>query len=99
MLHWNPEPAAPAPPPAKPCIRDFAELVARHLPCVVVKLVSLDELHRRAAEITAEHPRFREEVPLVLALEMRRRARHHGLYVAGKPVPGHYLASDAYVHA
>ena len=85
--------------PRNPCIRDFADLVTHHLPCAVVKLVPLDELARRAAEIVAEQPRFKEEAPLVVALEQYRRARYQGLQVADHRVNRFTLASQAYYNA
>ena len=62
-----------------PCIRDMAELLRDHLPPpAVIKVTPLPELARRCHEIAAEHLRFREEAPLVLAGEMRRRHRYSG---------------------
>jgi hypothetical protein len=69
----------PDPPPAKPCLRDLHELLRDHLPpAPVIKVTPLPELTRRCHEIVAEHPRFREEAPLVLAGEIRRRHRFSG---------------------
>lgn len=97
-MHLNTDPPG-AETPQKPCLRDFAELVNTHLPCAVVRLVPLDELERRTAEIAAEKPRFKEEAPLVLAMERRRRARHQGLFLETQPLPRRMLASEAYFHA
>lgn len=66
-------------PPRLPCLRDLAELLRDHLPpASVIKLTPLPELARRCHEIAAEHQRFREEAPLVLAGEVRRRRRYGG---------------------
>ena len=78
-MHLNTTPASP---PAKPCIRDMHELLRDHLPAPLVKLTPLKQLRRRLQEITAEHPRFREEAPLVLLGEERRRQRLAGVLVA-----------------
>jgi hypothetical protein len=70
-MHLNTDPDEP---PGKPCIRDFAELVNVHLPPAnVIKALPLTDLERRCDEIVVEHPHLREEVPLVLAGETRRR--------------------------
>ena len=78
-MHLN---TTPSPPPQKPCIRDLAELLRDHLPPLLIKLTPLKELRRRCHEIAAEHPRFREEVPLVLTGEERRRQKLSGVLVA-----------------
>lgn len=75
-MHLNTDPAQPL---GKPCIRDMHELLRDHLPAPLVKLTPLQELERRCHEIAAEHPRFREEVPLVLRGEAQRRTRLSGL--------------------
>ena len=75
-MYLNTTPAEPAP---KPCIRDLHELLRDHLPAPLVKLTPLKELERRCHEIVAEHPRFREEAPLVLRGEAQRRVRLRGL--------------------
>jgi hypothetical protein len=59
-------------------MRDMHELLRDHLPAPLVKLTPLQELERRCHEIAAEHPRFREEVPLVLRGEVQRRVRLSG---------------------
>ncbi len=70
---------APDDPPRLPCLRDMAELLRDHLPpASVIKVTPLPELARRCHEIAAEHKRFREEVPLVLAGEVSRRRRYGG---------------------
>ena len=69
----------PVEPQRKPCIRDYAELKATLLPDSLVMLVPLDELERRAHEINATQPRFREETPIVVAAERTRRSRLRGL--------------------
>lgn len=78
-MHLN---TTPDPPLPKPCLRDLHELLRDHLPAPLVKLTSLGELRRRCHEIVAEHPRFREEVPLVLTGEERRRQHYAGQLVA-----------------
>jgi hypothetical protein len=74
-MHLN---TTPNPPPAKPCIRDMHELVHVVLTEPLLMLSPLEELARRLHEIAAQHPRFREEAPLVLAGEQRRRHRYSG---------------------
>jgi hypothetical protein len=74
-MHLN---ITPDPPPAKPCIRDLHELLHVVLSPQLVMLSPLEELARRLHEIAAQHPRFREEAPLVLAGEQRRRHRYSG---------------------
>ncbi|UOQ99878.1 hypothetical protein MUN81_10345 [Hymenobacter sp. 5317J-9] len=97
-MHLNTDPPAPLAAPAKlPCMRDMHELMTTHLPEPLVKLVPLDELERRGTELVNEHPRFAEEVPLVLAGEARRRARHRGLVGSRTPAP--LLTSQAYSRA
>jgi hypothetical protein len=49
------------------------------LPATLVPLLPLKELKRRAHEINVTHPQYREETPLVLAYEQRRRQRLSGL--------------------
>ena len=95
-MHLNTAPAEPTP-TKKPCIRDMHELVTKHLPEQLVKLVPLDELARRGTELIAEQPRFAEEVPLVIAGETRRRARHRGL--VGSRTAAIMTATQAYFHA
>ena len=68
----------PDPPPAKPCMRDMHELVHKVLTEPLLMLSPLEELARRLREVTALHPRFREEAPLVLAGEAARRRRYSG---------------------
>jgi len=65
-------------PPAKPCMRDMHELVHVVLTERLLMLSPLEELARRLHEVVAQHPRFREEAPLVLAGEQRRRHRYSG---------------------
>ena len=77
-MHLN---TTPDPPPGKPNILEYAELLRDYLPEPLIKLVPLPELRRRCHEITAEHPRFREEVPLVLSGETHRRERLSGRLV------------------
>lgn len=74
-MHLN---TTPVEPPRKPCMRDYADLKATLLPDNLVMLVPLDELERRAHEINVTHPRFREETPVVVAVERGRRARLSG---------------------
>ncbi|MVN77720.1 hypothetical protein GO988_15410 [Hymenobacter sp. HMF4947] len=81
-MHLNTTPDLPL---AKPCIRDLHELLHQHLSPQLVMLTPLPELERRLHEIAAQHPRFREEAPLVLSGEARRRHRYSGgLGVTGK---------------
>ncbi len=68
----------PNPPPAKPCIRDMHELIHVVLTPQLLMLAPLQELTRRLHEVVAQQPRFREEAPLVLAGEQRRRAQYSG---------------------
>jgi hypothetical protein len=75
-MHLN---TAPQEPPRNPCIRDMHELLRDHLDPNLIKLVPLEELDRRGHEIVAEHPRFREEMPLVVRGEAGRRQRLQGL--------------------
>ena len=77
-MYLNTEPAVPAPPTRKPCIRDYAALKRDHFPDLLIKLVSLPELHRRANELRRTHPQFEEELPLVLHGEAHRRALEGG---------------------
>ena len=74
-MHLN---LTPDPPPQKPCIRDLHELLHLHLTPQLVMLAPLEELSRRLHELAAQHPRFREEAPLVLVGEERRRQRFSG---------------------
>ena len=74
-MHLNHDESQPA---GLPCIRDMHELLRDHLPPLLVKWSPLPELDRRLQEITAEHPRFREEAPLVLQGETARRRRLSG---------------------
>ena len=73
-MHLNATPPTPA---RKPCLRDLAQLTSPTglLPAAVVPLLPLKQLRRRAAEIEATHPQYREELPLVLAYEAQRRQR------------------------
>lgn len=73
-MHINTNPPGPI---RKPCLRDLAQLTSPTglLPAAVVPLLPLKQLRRRAAEIEATHPQYREELPLVLAYEMNRRRR------------------------
>ena len=83
-MHLNTDPLAPAPPARKPCIRDYAALKRDHFPDLLIKLVPLSELQRRADELRRTHPHFVEELPLVLDGEATRRAVEGGqLAVAG----------------
>lgn len=67
----------PAAPPRKPNLLELAQLTSPTglLPATVVPLLSLKQLRRRAHEIEATHPQYREELPLVLAYEAQRRQR------------------------
>lgn len=83
-MHINTDPVQP---PRKPCIRDFHQLTTTLLPPALVMLAPLPELERRAQEIDATHPHFREETPVVVAIERQRRQRLTGLNVSH--VAGH----------
>jgi hypothetical protein len=72
-------------PPRKPCLRDYQQLTTTLLPDNLVMIVPLDELERRAREIDATHPQFREETPIRVALERKRRRDLQGLLVAQVP--------------
>lgn len=74
-MHLN---TTPAPPPAKPCMRDMNELIYVRLCPKLVKLSPLEELARHLHEIVADYPHLREEAPLVLQGEQRRRHRYSG---------------------
>ena len=74
-MHLN---ITPDPPSAKPCMRDMHELVHVVLTEPLLMLAPLPELARRLHEVVAQHPRFREEAPLVLAGETHRRRRFSG---------------------
>ncbi|MBO3270783.1 hypothetical protein [Hymenobacter defluvii] len=74
-MHLNTDPQAPA---KRPCLRDLATLTATLLPPALVMLAPLPELERRCREIDTTHPQYREETPLVLAYEHRRRGQLSG---------------------
>ena len=97
-MRLNTDPPAPPPPAKLPCIRDYHELMHQHMPDQLIKLVPLEELERFGNELVAEQPRFAEEVPLRLAGEARRRARHRSLMV-GSRTPAPLTATQAYFHA
>ena len=80
-MHLNTTPPAPA---RLPNILELKELISPTglLPEHIVPLLPLKQLKRRAAEIEATHPQYREELPLVLAYEMNRRQRFAGGLVA-----------------
>ncbi|MGI4865855.1 MAG: hypothetical protein ACRYFZ_18165 [Janthinobacterium lividum] len=73
-MHLNDSPTGPA---RLPNMRELAQLTSPTglLPQRIVPLMSLKQLKRRAAEIEATHPQYREELPLVLAYEQQRRRR------------------------
>jgi hypothetical protein len=97
-MHLNTDPPAPAGPTKLPCMRDYSDLVHNHMPDQLIKLVPLEELERFGAELVAEQPRFAEEVPLRVAGEAHRRARHRGLQV-GSRTPAPMTATQAYSRA
>jgi hypothetical protein len=80
-MHLN---TTPNDPPRLPCWRDMHELVHVVLTPQLVMLSPLEELARRLHEIAAQHPRFREEVPLVLAGEQHRRHRFSGVLTVAR---------------
>lgn len=65
-------------PARRPCLRDLATLVSTLLPPALVMLAPLPELERRCHEINTTHPQYREETPLVLAYEHKRRGQLSG---------------------
>lgn len=73
-MHLNTTPAAPA---RLPNMVELDQLISPQgpLPKHIVPLLPLKQLRRRAAEIEATHPQYREELPLVLAYETSRRRR------------------------
>lgn len=75
QLHIAPATPEPQKRTALPNLLDLHELVRDHLPPVLVKLASFDDLKRRCEEIDLTMPRFREETPLVLRAEAFRRER------------------------
>lgn len=84
----NHTPPAPA---GEPDPQELAELEATFLPPVLVMLVPEADLQRRCHEINLEHPRFREETPVVLRREYARRRRlSAGLHVAGREAAESY---------
>jgi len=97
-MHLNTDPPASAGPAKLPCIRDYHDLVSTHMPDQLIKLVPLEELERFGAELVAEQPRFAEEVPIRVAGEARRRARHRTLLV-GSRTPAPLTAQQAYSRA
>lgn len=100
-MHLNTDAVAPAPPePRKPCLRDLHELVTKHLPAeAVVKVTPLKQLKRRLREIDAEHPHLREETPLVMVHETRRRAQHRNLQLVGSRTKAETTTLQAYSRA
>jgi hypothetical protein len=70
-MHLNTATSAPA---QKPNWLDYRDLTSTLLPDALVALAPLPELKRRIAEINIMYPRFREETPLVLAYELKRRS-------------------------
>ncbi|TGE29706.1 hypothetical protein [Hymenobacter metallicola] len=68
-------------PTAKPCIRDYSELVTTVVPEAFAKLVPLEELQRRLSEVAREKPHLAEETPLYLKNETRRRAAFEGAHL------------------
>ena len=73
-MHLNTTPPAPA---RLPNMLELDQLISDNglLPRRLVPLLPLKQLRRRAAEIEATHPQYREELPLVLAYETSRRSR------------------------
>jgi len=73
-MYLNTSQSAPA---RKPNLLELAQLTSPTglLPATLVPLLPLKQLRRRAAEIEATHPQYREELPLVLAYETSRRRR------------------------
>lgn len=84
MLIFSPLPlnTTAAPPAPKPCVRDRHERLRDHLPEPILRLTSLKQLRRRCPELAATYPRLREELPLVLVGEERRRQLNGGRRVS-----------------
>lgn len=76
-MHLNNDPQAKL---GKPCLRDMATLVSPTglLPAALVPLMSDERLSSRANEIGVTHPQYREELPVLVAYEMKRRRRLSG---------------------
>ena len=68
----------PAPAHAVVNLAELAEVRRAHLPPVLVHLVPLAELGRRARELAREQPRLQEEAAFVVADETARRRRLAG---------------------
>lgn len=64
--------ATPAP-AAKPCIRDYSQLVTTVVPEAVAALVPLPEFARRLKEVVRKDARFAEEAPIYYRNEVARR--------------------------
>lgn len=62
-------------------LRELQEVHEHHLPPVLVRLVPLAELQRRAHELSIEQPRLRQEARYVWREEVGRRLR-----LAGSPL-------------
>jgi hypothetical protein len=77
-MHRNDTPASPL---GKPCLRDLAQLTSPTglLPAALVPLMSPKQLKRRAHEIEVTHPQYREELPVLLAYEAKRRRQLSGV--------------------
>ena len=56
-----------------PSILDYNELITSVIPEPIIKLVPLAELERRCEEVNQTMPRFREETPVLLKIEKKRR--------------------------
>ena len=86
-MHLN---TTPPEPPRKPCMRDYSQLISPTglLPESVVQVVPIKQLKRRIREINCTHPQYREETPVVLAVETKRRQllEEGGLRVVRKQV-------------
>ena len=68
-------PATSTPSPSSlPCIRDYSELITKVIPEPVYTLVPMEELERRGAEVVRIHPRFAQEMPVLIKGEKKRRA-------------------------
>lgn len=80
-MHLN---TTPAPALGKPCLRDMAQLTSPTglLPATLVPLLPFKQLKRRAQEIEVTHPQYREELPVLLAYEAKRRGRFGKLQVS-----------------
>ena len=72
-------------PLGKPSITDYAVLITSVIPESVFTLIPLSELERRCNEVARTQKRFREETPVLLAIETKRRAALAGPHLFPTP--------------